>query len=98
MQGCDQSFALDNERPAHAVWLDDYYIDRHPVTCRQYRRFMESDGYRTQKWWSEAGWQWKESQKIDRPLYWSENHWSENHRPENLLKKFAKKFAKKSAR
>ena len=32
-QGNDDVIALDNERTAHSVWLDNYWIDSHLVTC-----------------------------------------------------------------
>ncbi|HRU07246.1 MAG TPA: SUMF1/EgtB/PvdO family nonheme iron enzyme [Candidatus Brocadiia bacterium] len=32
--------ALENERPEHTVHLHFFYIDRHEVTCREYREFL----------------------------------------------------------
>ncbi len=40
--GNDSIDALDNERPAHSVYLETYWIDRYPVTCGQFRLFMEA--------------------------------------------------------
>jgi gamma-glutamyl hercynylcysteine S-oxide synthase len=71
--GSDSIYALDNERPAHQIYLDTYWIDRHPVTCRQYAQFIASGGYQTRKYWSEAGWQWLQQNPVNQPLYWS-NH------------------------
>ncbi|MGL5835429.1 MAG: SUMF1/EgtB/PvdO family nonheme iron enzyme, partial [Waterburya sp.] len=45
--GNDEVEALDNERPAHQIFLDTYWIDRHPVTCKQYEQFMTAGGYQT---------------------------------------------------
>ena len=69
-QGSDSSDALDNERPVHRVYLDSYWIDRYPVTCRQYRAFMEAGGYQNPRWWSEVGWQWLQTEQVQQPLYW----------------------------
>jgi gamma-glutamyl hercynylcysteine S-oxide synthase len=78
-QGSNDTDALDNERPAHKVYLESYYIDRYPVTCGQYRLFMEAGGYQNSQWWSEAGWEWRQTQKVIKPLYWSgERNW-DNH-------------------
>ena len=71
--GSDRVDALDNERPAHQLHLNTYWIDRYPVTCKQYARFMTLGGYRQRRYWSEAGWQWLQQNPVDRPLYWSDN-------------------------
>lgn len=63
--------ALDNERPAHQIYLETYWIDRHPVTCRQYAQFMTAGGYQQRQYWSEAGWQWLQQNPVNQPLYWS---------------------------
>ncbi len=63
--------AIDNERPVQRVWLEGYWIDCYPVTCGQYRRFMEAGGYEERRWWSEAGWQWRQREQVTQPLYWT---------------------------
>ena len=45
VQGSDEIEAQDNERPQHEVYLEAYWIDRHPVTCAEYRSFIEAGGY-----------------------------------------------------
>lgn len=37
----------ENERPAHTVYLDDYWLAKHPVTVGQFKRFVEETGYLT---------------------------------------------------
>lgn len=82
--GCEDVEAIDNERPVHTVTLTDYWIDRYPVTNAQYRQFMAIGGYGDRRWWSEAGWQWLQSQAeqgtpITQPLYWpNDPHWDEH--------------------
>ena len=71
--GSNRVDALDNERPAHKMYLNTYWIDRYPVTCGQYWQFMNSGGYQQRKYWSEAGWQWLQKNPVVRPLYWSDN-------------------------
>nr|WP_199326159.1 ergothioneine biosynthesis protein EgtB [Nostoc parmelioides] len=72
--GNDSIDALDNERPAHRVYLDTYWIDRYPVTCGEYEVFMEAGGYQNPEWWSVAGWEWLQTEPVIQPLYW--NHFS----------------------
>lgn len=71
-QGCDAPEAIDNERPVHSVSLDRYWIDRMPVTCKQFWQFIASGGYQTAKYWSEQGWQWQRKAQVKAPLYWEE--------------------------
>ncbi len=77
--GSDRTEALDNERSRHRCYLDKYAIDRYPVTCSQYRNFMDSDGYQNPQWWSADGWTWLQAHLVDRPLYWSDNPAFDNH-------------------
>jgi formylglycine-generating enzyme required for sulfatase activity len=37
----------DDEKPSHAVWLDDYWIDRTEVTNARFGEFIRATGYRT---------------------------------------------------
>ncbi|MEG4984170.1 ergothioneine biosynthesis protein EgtB [Microcoleus sp. BR0-C5] len=77
--GSDAAEALDNERSRHLCYLEAYSIDRYPVTCRQYRDFMESGGYQNHDWWSADGWKWLQGEAVSQPLYWSENQAFNNH-------------------
>jgi ergothioneine biosynthesis protein EgtB len=70
--GSDRLEAQDNERPRHLVHLESYWIDAYPVTQGQYQVFIENGGYHQPKFWSEPGWQWRQSQAITQPLYWWE--------------------------
>ena len=64
-------FAYDNERPAHVVDLDPFWIDTFPVTNRQYLAFIEAGGYDERRWWSEAGWAHRRAEELVAPLFWS---------------------------
>ena len=77
--GNDSVDALDNERVRHRVYVDTYWIDRYPVTCQQYRAFIEAGGYQNSEWWSPAGWQWLQENPVQQPLYWSDDPSWDNH-------------------
>jgi len=71
--------ALDNERSRHRVSLDTYWIDRYPVTCGQYREFIEAGGYQNERWWSPDGRMWLQENPVAEPLYWSSSPVWDNH-------------------
>ena len=77
--GNSATYATDNERPAHHVYLDTYWIDRYLVTCGQYRHFMDDGGYQNKSWWSEAGWQWLQENPVSQPFYWDDSHLWDNY-------------------
>jgi iron(II)-dependent oxidoreductase len=64
-------FAYDNERPAHTVDVPAFAIDRAPVSNGAYRRFVEDGGYSRRELWTDAGWEWREREQAERPLYWT---------------------------
>ncbi len=47
-----------------------YWIAKYPVTNAQYAHFVDDGGYSERRWWSEEGWQWRESQRRGQPWYW----------------------------
>ncbi|KAA9148913.1 ergothioneine biosynthesis protein EgtB [Amycolatopsis acidicola] len=65
-----EPWSLDNERPAHEVWVDGFLIDTTPVTNAEYVRFLEAGGYDQQRWWSEAGWKYRQEHDITAPRFW----------------------------
>ena len=67
----DAEFAYDNERPQHTVDVPAFEIDRTPVTNGAYLEFIEDDGYRRAELWTEEGWAWRQTNEIERPLYWT---------------------------
>ena len=71
--------ALDNERPQHSVFLDTYWIDRYPVTCGEYAKFIEAGGYQKAEFWSEKGWKWLQENPVSQPLYWNPISGNENY-------------------
>ena len=62
----DASRAYDNERPAHAVELQPFWLDRAPVTAGEFARFIAARGYEDRRCWTDPGWEWR--QKTSAPL------------------------------
>ena len=44
----------ENELPVHGVWVDEFAIAKHPVTNREYVRFVEAAGHRQPGGWKES--------------------------------------------
>jgi formylglycine-generating enzyme required for sulfatase activity len=49
----DDKSAEDNERPAHRVYLDAFYIDQYEVTTSRYATFFQETGRAAPKYWPE---------------------------------------------
>ncbi|MGI5322598.1 ergothioneine biosynthesis protein EgtB [Actinomadura nitritigenes] len=67
----DDPWAYDNERPGHMVDLPAYYIDVEPVTNAAYLAFIEAGGYDDPRWWTPAGWEWRNSGGKRAPAFWT---------------------------
>ncbi|MGV9680030.1 ergothioneine biosynthesis protein EgtB [Nocardia sp. NPDC003482] len=63
-------WALDNERPAHPVFVPGFAIDAAPVTNAQYIEFIEDGGYERPELWSERGWAHRTEAGLVAPQFW----------------------------
>jgi len=63
-------FAFDNEGPRHSVLLYPFKLASRPVTCGEYRAFIEDGGYVRPEFWLSDGWALKEREGWTAPLYW----------------------------
>jgi formylglycine-generating enzyme required for sulfatase activity len=70
------TMAYDDEKPQHRLELPTYGIGKTPVTNAQFRPFVEGDGYTNPDYWTEAGWRWREKDKIIKPAYWDNTKWN----------------------
>ncbi|HEX8864138.1 MAG TPA: ergothioneine biosynthesis protein EgtB [Lentzea sp.] len=66
----DEPWALDNERPAHQVHVDSFFIDTTPVTNAEYAQFILAGGYDDRRLWTEAGWEHRTNAKLVAPRFW----------------------------
>ena len=55
-----------HEKPVHNVYLDAYFIGKYQVTNGEYKRFIDDNGYTSEKYWSAGGF----GNCGDLPLYW----------------------------
>lgn len=72
-------FVFDNEKWQHEIELAPYAIARAPVSNAQYARFVEAGGYAEPRWWTPAGWAWRNAQALAAPHSWrrSDGGWQQ---------------------
>jgi iron(II)-dependent oxidoreductase len=66
-----EPWALDNERPAHRVDVESFWIDTFPVTNGEYLEFIADGGYDDVRLWSTAGWRHVNDAGLSAPQFWS---------------------------
>jgi len=67
-----QTFAFDNETPAHASLLAPYRIASRLVTNGEWLEFMADGGYRRSEFWLADGWARVQAERWNAPLYWED--------------------------
>ncbi|RKN04172.1 ergothioneine biosynthesis protein EgtB [Streptomyces radicis] len=63
-------WALDNERPAHPVDVQDFWLDTVPVTNAAYQEFIDDGGYDDPRWWQPDGWLHRKRADLAAPAFW----------------------------
>jgi ergothioneine biosynthesis protein EgtB len=63
-------FAFDNEKPAHQVFIQDFAIDKAPVSNGDFLEFINDGGYENFRWWFSEGWEAVNREQWRAPLYW----------------------------
>ena len=76
-------FAFDNEKPLHQVFLQDYALDKAPVSNGDFLEFINDGGYQNFRWWFSEGWTAVNTEQWRAPLYW------ELHDGEWMIRDFA---------
>jgi len=70
-----------SESPQIQVFVNSYSMDKYEVTNKEYRKFIEADGYTISDYWTYAGWSWKESNAIKEPLFWNDARYNQDNQP-----------------
>jgi len=71
----------DDEVPQFTCHLitQPYRIARYPVTVAQYEPFVQAGGYGEKRWWTEAGWAWRQENDVTGPERYGEIFQTPNH-------------------
>jgi ergothioneine biosynthesis protein EgtB len=68
-----RGFSFDNEKDQHKVWLESFKLASHLVTNDEYISFINDGGYDNPRHWLSDGWEIKEKEKWQNPLYWEKS-------------------------
>ena len=72
----------EREKPAHAVFVPEFYIARYPVTCAQYRKFVGAKGYEKLDYWkTQAAKEWLQKSGQTTPVLWDDPRWNQPNLP-----------------
>jgi formylglycine-generating enzyme required for sulfatase activity len=69
---------FSRESPQHIVTLESYFIGKYPVTVGEYRVFITMGGYLSKGYWTDAGWNWRETAGKIKPDYWEDRIFTKN--------------------
>jgi formylglycine-generating enzyme required for sulfatase activity len=64
------SFGWDNEYGERKINVPDFQASEHMITNGEFYQFVKEGGYRTEAYWSEDGWAWKNHRNIKWPFFW----------------------------
>jgi formylglycine-generating enzyme required for sulfatase activity/predicted MPP superfamily phosphohydrolase/energy-coupling factor transporter ATP-binding protein EcfA2 len=66
----------EEEKPVKRIYLDDFMIGVYPVTNREFKGFIDDNGYNREEFWTKEGWQWRQEENIAEPGYWYNRKWN----------------------
>lgn len=73
------------DEQAHSVGktfpITPFEIAKYPVTNAQFSQFVDADGYKNQRWWTQAGWQQKQSEWFTNPRFWDDDNFRGDDKP-----------------
>src|SRR5213596_7190 len=66
-----RDFSYDNEEPRHRALVPKFSLGSRPVTCGEYQRFIEDNGYQRPEFWLSLGWMTVNEQRWNAPMDWT---------------------------
>ena len=66
-------FGFDNEGPRHELLVASHELASRLVSNCEYREFMEDGGYARPELWLAEGWETRQREAWEAPLYWTQN-------------------------
>ncbi|WP_372644598.1 5-histidylcysteine sulfoxide synthase [Ancylomarina sp.] len=74
----DALYGWDNEFGNLTSEIKGFSASKYLVSNHEYKAFVDDEGYKTQEWWTEEGWNWVQYKKCECPVFWVKNNesWS----------------------
>jgi len=66
-------YGWDNEYGTHIAHVEPFKASKYLCSNGEYMQFIEAEGYQTQKYWTEEGWNWKTYKEAQHPLFWQQD-------------------------
>ncbi|WP_320019256.1 5-histidylcysteine sulfoxide synthase [Labilibaculum manganireducens] len=63
-------YGWDNEFGEFQSKIKSFHASKFLVSNEEFKAFVDDDGYKTEKWWTEEGWGWVTYKKCEHPLWW----------------------------
>lgn len=64
LYGWDNEFGIFNSK------IKSFHASKLLVSNEEFKAFVDDNGYKTEKWWTEEGWDWVNYKKCEYPLFW----------------------------
>jgi len=81
IENSDEESYLGKKGSTHVFDVPAFAIAKYPVTNGQFAVFLKAEGYNQRQWWTEEGWQVKETQNWITPFYWKNAAWNKPNYP-----------------
>lgn len=69
------------EGPPVQMHIRSFYIDRYPITNRQFADFLGDGGYRRAELWEPEGFRWARDAGLDCPAFWGQSEYAAADQP-----------------
>ncbi len=64
------TYGWDNEYGSQTTQLESFKASSFLVSNQEFLAFVSDQGYATESYWSEEGWQWKNFRQVNQPIFW----------------------------
>jgi len=64
------TYGWDNEYGTRTVKVPDFSASKYMISNGEFWHFVAAGGYRTEKYWSEDGWNWRKYRNMKWPFFW----------------------------